>query len=93
MWDRRRYEWTPRFPRGCRVFYAEDSAMIVVDHRGKDVTKWAMRPVFSLVSECPFCDRRHAHFMFEPSAEDLDPAQPVVVRECTCGHQWMERTE
>jgi hypothetical protein len=90
-WDRRRYDWLPKFPDGCQVFYAEDSGMIVVNRVGKDVTTWAVRPPFSIVSECPWCDTMGMHFMFEPGIENRDPTQPVIVRECACGRQWMER--
>lgn len=91
MWTRREHEWLPRFPDGCRVFYAEDSSMIVMDHRNRDVTKWAQRPVFTPVSECPWCDTTALHHMLDPSGEE-DPAQPVVTRECAqCERQWMER--
>lgn len=68
--------------------------MIILDHRGKDVTEWALRPPFTLVSECPYCDTAALHYMFEPSFEGdpIDNGRPVITRECSkCNRQWMER--
>jgi hypothetical protein len=91
-WERQRYDWLPRFPDGCEVSFGHDG-MIVVDHRGQDVTEWALRPPFYPVTECPYCDRVALHFMFEPSFEGDPPdsGRPVITRECSCGRQWLER--